>query len=62
MRCTIAPGSFRGGAVHIILKNHIEELAADFEYVEKSESKLFELFCNYFVVSKHFLGRSILRV
>ena len=43
--------------MHIILKNHVNELAIDFEHVNFQESKLFELFCNYCVVSKHYLGR-----
>ncbi|MGO4575014.1 AIPR family protein [Cupriavidus sp. 2TAF22] len=43
--------------MHIILKNHVNELANDLEHEGLSESKLFELFCNYCVVSKHYLGR-----
>lgn len=43
--------------MHIILKNNVSELALDFEHSELTESKLFELFCNYCVVSKHYLGR-----
>lgn len=43
--------------MHIILQNHVNELAIDFEYKDIKESKLFEFFCNYCVVSKHFFGR-----
>jgi hypothetical protein len=43
--------------MHIILKNHVNELAKDLEHEHLSESKLFELFCNYCVISKHYLGR-----
>lgn len=43
--------------MHLILKNHVAEIAADFDYVDYQESKLFEFFCNYCVVSKHFFGR-----
>lgn len=43
--------------MHIILKNHISELSDDFEYGKLDDSKLFEIFCNYCVVSRHFLGR-----
>lgn len=43
--------------MHIILANHVNELREDFGYQDLSESKLFEVFCNYCVVSKHFLGR-----
>jgi hypothetical protein len=43
--------------MHIILKNHVDELARDFEYSDLPVSKQFERFCNYCVVSKHFFGR-----
>ncbi|WP_082545964.1 AIPR family protein [Rhodanobacter sp. Root627] len=43
--------------MHIILQNHINDLQADFGYEGLSDSKLFEVFCNYCVVSRHFLGR-----
>lgn len=43
--------------MHIILKNHVAELVSDFGYSGLGESKLFEVFCNYCVVSRHFLGR-----
>ncbi|QZA81378.1 AIPR family protein [Deefgea piscis] len=43
--------------MHIILKNHISELAEDFQYDGIKDSKLFELFSNYCVISKHFFGR-----
>ncbi len=43
--------------MHIILKNHVEELAQDFEYADLQASKQFERFCNYCVVSKFFFGR-----
>ena len=43
--------------MHIILKNHVQELAGDYEYIDLKETKLFEIFCNYCVTSKHYLGR-----
>ncbi len=43
--------------MHIILKNHVKELASDFAYNGYDDAKLFEFFCNYCVVSKHYLGR-----
>lgn len=43
--------------MHIILKSHVNELSKEFEYNGFSDSKLFEFFCNYCVVSKHYLGR-----
>ncbi len=43
--------------MHIILKNHVEELARDFEYEDLAVPKKFERFCNYCVVSKGFFGR-----
>ena len=43
--------------MHIILKNHVEEIAKDFEYEDLSVSKKFERFCNYCVVSEGFFGR-----
>lgn len=43
--------------MHIILKNHVEELAQDFEYEDLNVSKKFERFCNYCVTSKHYFGR-----
>lgn len=43
--------------MHIILKNHVDELARDFEYEALADSKKFERFCNYSVVSKFFFGR-----
>jgi hypothetical protein len=43
--------------MHIILKNHVDELARDFEYADLPVSKQFERFCNYCVVSKQFFGR-----
>lgn len=43
--------------MHIILKNHVEELARDFEYEDLQMSKQFERFCNYCIVSKLFFGR-----
>lgn len=47
----------REGKLHIILKNHISELSSDFEYDGLDDSKLFEIFCNFCVVSRHYLGR-----
>lgn len=43
--------------MHIILNTHTNELSADFEHQDLSESKKFEMFCNYCCVSKHFFGR-----
>jgi hypothetical protein len=43
--------------MHIILKSHVEEVAADFELQDAQLSKKFEYFCNYCVVSKHYFGR-----
>lgn len=43
--------------MHIILKSHVEELAADFECDASPLAKKFEYFCNYCVVSKHYFGR-----
>ncbi|MDM0086892.1 MULTISPECIES: AIPR family protein [unclassified Variovorax] len=43
--------------MHLILKNHVHELARNFEHEGLKASKLFEYFCNYCVVSKHYLGR-----
>lgn len=43
--------------MHIILKSHVEELAADFESEASLLPKKFEYFCNYCVVSKHYFGR-----
>ena len=43
--------------MHIILENHTNKLSSDFEHQDLSESKKFEIFCNYCCVSKHFLGR-----
>lgn len=43
--------------MHIILKNHVNELAEEFERKGVTESKLFEQFCNYCVVSRHYFGR-----
>lgn len=42
--------------MHIILKKNIEEIQSQFGYQEKDD-KLFELFCNYCIVSQSFLGR-----
>lgn len=42
--------------MHIILRKHLEEIKRQFE-LEESESKLFEIFCNYCIVSKSYLGR-----
>ncbi|WP_438712243.1 AIPR family protein [Aquimarina muelleri] len=42
--------------MHIILKKNIEEIQKEFDF-DESESKLFELFCNFCIVSKSYLGR-----
>ncbi len=42
--------------MHIILKKYIEQLQETFE-IDESESKLFEIFCNFCVVSKSYLAR-----
>ncbi|HDR9271010.1 TPA: AIPR family protein [Burkholderia vietnamiensis] len=39
------------------MKNHVEELARDFEYENLGVSNKFERFCNYCVISKHYFGR-----
>ena len=43
--------------MHIILSKYVNELNIEFEFSESRESKLFEYFCNYCVVSKKYLGR-----
>ena len=43
--------------MHIILKSHVEEIAADFESETSPLAKKFEYFCNYCVVSRHYFGR-----
>ncbi len=43
--------------MHIILKNHLNELSTEFSYESYNESKIFEFFCNYCTTSKHFFGR-----
>ncbi|WP_437529807.1 AIPR family protein [Sorangium sp. So ce726] len=43
--------------MHIILKKHVEELADDYGHSDMDESKQFEIFCNYCLVSRHFFGR-----
>lgn len=44
--------------MHIILQNNIAEMNDTFCYQDElSESKLFELLCNYCIVSKYFFGR-----
>jgi hypothetical protein len=42
--------------MHIIIKKNVEQLAESFE-INASDDKLFEIFCNYCVVSKSYLGR-----
>lgn len=42
--------------MHIILQKNVEELAASFE-LKDSLDRLFEIFCNYCVVSNSYLGR-----
>ncbi|MCG8805266.1 AIPR family protein [Tenacibaculum finnmarkense] len=42
--------------MHLILKKNIEELQKEFGYIE-DDSKNFEIFCNYCVASKSYLGR-----
>lgn len=43
--------------MHIILKNNVEDLSADHGLEGSSDSKKFEYFCNFCVVSKKYLGR-----
>ncbi|MCS6177290.1 MULTISPECIES: AIPR family protein [Shewanella] len=43
--------------MHIILKKHMTDLVNDFELKEYEESKLFEMFCNFCIVSKKYFGR-----
>jgi hypothetical protein len=42
--------------MHIILQKYTEQLSQSFE-IEEKQDKLFEIFCNYCVVSKSYLGR-----
>ncbi len=42
--------------MHIILQKNLEQISSTFELDEKQD-KLFEIFCNYCVVSKSYLGR-----
>jgi hypothetical protein len=43
--------------VHLILQNHLSSIENEFEYSGFGESKLFEFFSNYCVISRHFFGR-----
>lgn len=43
--------------MHIILQRNVDELAQDHGLEAFSESKVFEFFCNFCVVSKKYLGR-----
>ena len=43
--------------MHVILQQYIDDLCESYELTGSSESKLFELFCNYCVVSKYYLSR-----
>lgn len=44
--------------MHLILKQHIKDLVTDFSIDDAyQESKVFEFFCNYCVLSKKYLGR-----
>ncbi|MCO4209095.1 AIPR family protein [Aeromonas hydrophila] len=44
--------------MHLILSNHVNELKDSFSYSDDTiESKLFEYFCNFCIVSKYYFGR-----
>jgi hypothetical protein len=43
--------------MHIVLQQYIDDLSESYELTGIPASKLFELFCNYCVVSKHYLSR-----
>jgi hypothetical protein len=43
--------------MHIILEKYTNELCQNFEHDKLSDSKKFEIFCNYCTVSKHYFGR-----
>ncbi len=43
--------------MHILLGQHLKDIRDSYEYESETESKLFEYFCNYCVVSRHYLGR-----
>jgi len=43
--------------MHVILKKNLEELTSSFEFEEERESKLFEYFCNFCIISNYYLGR-----
>lgn len=42
--------------MHIVLRSYVDDLSESFGF-SVSESKLFEYFCSYCIVSKHYLGR-----
>ena len=43
--------------MHLILKQHIKDLIQEYSLEKYDDSKVFEFFCNYCVVSKKYLGR-----
>ncbi len=43
--------------MHVILKQYLDDFCNSFEYQEYNESDQFELFCNYCVTSRKYLGR-----
>ena len=43
--------------MHPILASHVKELKDEFELSRYKESKIFEFFCNYCVLSKSYYGR-----
>lgn len=43
--------------MHPIVNQYVKEVVANFNLEDETESKQFEYFCNYLVVSKHYLGR-----
>ena len=43
--------------MHIILKKNVESIKEEFQFDNYNEAKLFEIFCNYCIVKKYFLGR-----
>lgn len=43
--------------MHPILASHVKELKDEYEFENHEESKIFEFFCNYCVLSKSYYGR-----
>jgi WD40 repeat protein len=43
--------------MHLIIKKNLKDLAENFELIGYSESKLFEMYSNFCVMSQHYFGR-----